>query len=407
MSLRSDSRRQVSGWLVMSAYGLVSAVLQLVWLTYAPITTAAAGHYGVSEGAIGWLANVFPLLYVVLALPAGIVLDRWFRPTLGAGAALVAVGAGLRLFDDYVFVLAGHLVVAVAQPLVLNAISKLADGCLPDRQRPAGIAAAAAANLVGMLAALILGAAMGADGLRSLLLIDFGAALLAGAALWFGLRGQAPQEIDTPARVSAGALRALFTDRRTRSLGGLVFVGFGVFIALTTWLEPLLKPAGVTNAGTLLAVLVLSGIVGSAVLPAPVVHRGLERPALGATLLITASGCAALAIAPGMLVATVVVIVVGFPLLAALPIVLDTTERVVGAAGGSTGAAFIYLLGNAGGLFIAVAVEQLLGRPGWAFSLLALVVVGGFASLRSLGKGTDWIRAASPIRNPPPHRQFW
>jgi predicted MFS family arabinose efflux permease len=397
MSVRSDSPHHVSGWLVVSAYGLVSAVLQLVWLTYAPITTAAASHYGVSEGAIGWLANVFPLLYVVLALPAGIVLDRWFRPTLGVGAALVALGAGLRLFDDYVFVLAGHLVVAVAQPLVLNAISKLADGYLPDRQRPAGIAAAAAANLVGMLAALILGAAMGADGLRSLLLIDFGAAVVAGAALWFGLRGRAPQEIDTPARVSVGALRALFADRTTRSLGGLVFVGFGVFIALTTWLEPLLKPAGVSTAtaGTLLAVLVLAGIVGSAVLPAPVVHRGLERPTLTATLLITALGCAALAIAPGTGVATVVVIMVGFPLLAALPIVLDATERVVGAAGGSTGAAFIYLLGNAGGLVIAVAVEQLLDRPGWAFVLLTAVVMVGFASVPGLPKRTTTdLRAA-------------
>lgn len=156
-----------------------------------------------------------------LALPAGIVLDRWFRGTLAAGALLTAAAAVIRTLGGYGPALLCAVLAAVAQPLVLNAISKLADGYLPERQRPQGIAVAAAANLAGMLAAL--------------------------------------------------------------SLGGIVFVGFGVFIALTTWLEPLLKPAGVnaSTAGTLLALLVLSGIVGSVVLPAPIVHRQLERRALG------------------------------------------------------------------------------------------------------------------------------
>ena len=40
-------------------------------VTFAPVTTEAAQHYGVSEDAIGWLAQIFPLLYVVLAIPAG------------------------------------------------------------------------------------------------------------------------------------------------------------------------------------------------------------------------------------------------------------------------------------------------------------------------------------------------
>ena len=61
--------------------------------TYAPVTTVAARHFGVSETAVGWLANIFPLLYVVLAIPAGMLLDRWFRAALLAGAVLTAVGA--------------------------------------------------------------------------------------------------------------------------------------------------------------------------------------------------------------------------------------------------------------------------------------------------------------------------
>src|SRR5471030_1887871 len=71
---------RAGGWGVVASYAAVAGASQLLWLTYAPVTTAAAHHYGVSVSAIGWLANVFPLLYVVLAVPAGLALDHWPRP---------------------------------------------------------------------------------------------------------------------------------------------------------------------------------------------------------------------------------------------------------------------------------------------------------------------------------------
>ena len=64
----------------------------MLWLTFTPITTPSAHHYGVSVNDIGWLAEIFPLLYVLLAVPAASLLDRWFRPTLAVGALLTAVG---------------------------------------------------------------------------------------------------------------------------------------------------------------------------------------------------------------------------------------------------------------------------------------------------------------------------
>ena len=87
MTRREHNSRQTSGWRVIVAYSLVCAATQVLWLSYAAITTETARRYGVSVGAVGWLAEIFPLLYVVLAIPAGILLDRWFRPALAAGGA--------------------------------------------------------------------------------------------------------------------------------------------------------------------------------------------------------------------------------------------------------------------------------------------------------------------------------
>ena len=82
-------------WSVVVAYASVVAVTQMLWLTFAPITTDVARDFDVSKTAVGLLALVFPLFYVLLAIPAGIALDRWFRGSLAAGAVLTAL-AGCR-----------------------------------------------------------------------------------------------------------------------------------------------------------------------------------------------------------------------------------------------------------------------------------------------------------------------
>ena len=115
-------------WALVAAYAAAAGANQLLWLTFAPITTRTAEHYGVSESAVGWLSQVFPLIYVVLAIPAGIALRRAFRPTLLLGAWLTALGGAVRLGDTYTTALIGQILVAIAQPLLLNAVAGVAGG---------------------------------------------------------------------------------------------------------------------------------------------------------------------------------------------------------------------------------------------------------------------------------------
>ena len=129
-------------------------------------------------------ANVFPLGYVVLAIPAGLCLDRWFRAALVFGAALTAAGGLVRLGgDSYPAVLVGQSLVAAAQPLVLNAITGFASRYLVSSDRPRGIATASAATFAGMVAAFALATAVS---LRQALVIDAVVAVL--AALWSSAR---------------------------------------------------------------------------------------------------------------------------------------------------------------------------------------------------------------------------
>jgi predicted MFS family arabinose efflux permease len=373
----SGARRWAPGWQVVAAYTLVCAATQLLWLTYAPITTQTARHYGVSVATVGWLSEIFPLLYVVLAIPTGLLLDRWFRPSLALGAVLVVLGALARLDSaSFASALVGQSLVAVAQPIVLSAVSKLAGEYLPARQRANGIAIGSAGGFLGMLAALVLGPTLGAHGhLERLLVID--AILVAGPVVALALLLLRPgAESDEHVAIEGSVVRALWSLPQIRTLCALVFIGFGVFVAIATWLQTLLHPSGVSEgeAGALLVGMVLAGIVGCAALPPWIARRRGERGFMRAVALTACLGCVALGLVPWIGVRAVAIVAMGAVLLPALPVVLTLTERLAG-AGAGTAAAIVWMAGNLGGLVVALLVQALVHEPLAAFLLMGAVVL--------------------------------
>ncbi|WP_278263938.1 MFS transporter [Nocardia sp. AG03] len=366
-------------WRVITAFALVGAATQLVWLTYAPVTTVAAEHFEVSESAVGWLANMFPLLYVVLAIPAGILLDRWFRPALIAGAVLTAIGADLRLLHDgFAVVLLGQTVVAVAQPLVLNAITGVAGHYLPEKHRATGIAVGTASTFAGMAAAFVLGALLPrADQLTTLAAIGAVFASVAAALLTLELRraGAGPVASTSTSMV---ALRTTLGDSYVRRLCAAVFFPFGTFVALATFGQALLEPAGVSAdaASVVLLVNVVAGVVGCAVVPVAVLRRGVELPAVMVGLTASALACLIVAVAPGLATGFLAFVLIGLTLLPALPIVLAMAERHTGTADG-TAAGLIWMTGNLGGLVVAGLTGLLVDRPALAFGLCAATTLLG------------------------------
>jgi predicted MFS family arabinose efflux permease len=376
-----------SGWSVVIAYAAVVAATQMLWLTFAPIDTDAARDFGVSKNAVGWLAQVFPLLYVALALPAGVALDRWFRGSLTTGAGLTALGGLLRLVSQtFLWAMVGQVVVAIAQPLVLNALTKTATGYLPERDRPTGIAVGSAGQFVGAIVALVMGPLLeGHHELGPLLPVQ--AALAVAAALWLAIvLRRAPAAEGPPAAIGLEQLRAVWAIDLTRTLAWLAFIGIGVFIALSTWLQPILHNDHISSdaAGAMLAGMLVAGTIGCGLVPPIVARRGIERRYLILAVVWVCGCCGLLAVVHASRPADFVVIAgIGFVLLAALPVMLELIERQMGALGGvATG--ILLLAGNAGGLIVAVIVDLAVDTPAAAFLILAVAAIIGLPAARRL-----------------------
>lgn len=376
-----------SRWSVILAYGVLAAATQALLVNYAPVTGDAAHHFGVSITAIGWLSSVFPLVYVVLAIPAGLVLDRFFRPALVLGVLLTAGGAFLRLVaDDYTWALAGQCVAAAGQPFILNAITGLAVVYLAEKDRTAGIAIASSATFAGMVVGYLLGAALpGEDHIRTLTMVTAMIAMDAGFCFLGALHFVRPLAgVDSiPSENGLRALRSAFGNRHLRRLCAVVTIPMGTFIALATYAPALLEPAGVseTSAGLILAFTMIAGVIGCGIVPVWAEKHRREFPLMGAGIVITAGACLHLAMIPSTLMAYVMLIGVGFVLLPALPIVLALTEQHAPDAEG-TAAGLIWLAGNLGGVVIATIVGLLATRPSLAFVTLAGVTMLAMPALR-------------------------
>ncbi|MGE5134849.1 MAG: MFS transporter [Gemmatimonadota bacterium] len=365
-------------WLILAGYALLTACTQLLWLSYAPVTTETHRVMAVSEGAVGDLAVVFPLVYVVLALPAGRWLDARFGRALSAGAVLTGAGALLRLAapDSFGWALAGQVVIAAGQPLVLNAITKIAARHFPARERTVAVSVGSAALFAGILAAVLAGKPLfGAGGLRLLLLIEAIPAVVAAAWVLVTARAPAAYPGDPSVAVSLGWLRR---DRFVWLLGGLLFAGIGVFNAVATWLESILQHFRLGSAsGYLIALMTVAGILGAAVLPEAAAARDRRRALLITAVLVTAGAFALIAAWPRLAVVAVALFAAGFFLLAGLPVVLDWSELHTGPERSGAAAGFLLLAGNLGGVILVLIVQALIGSPYLSLAALAVAALAG------------------------------
>jgi MFS family permease len=365
-------------WAVLGAYALLAACTQLLWLTFAAIDTRSGAAMHVSVAAVGYLAIAFPFVYIVLALPTGRWLDRRFSQALGTGAALTAAGALVRLVapTSFGWQLAGQLVIAAGQPLVLNSINKVAARWFAPDERATAISVGTASLFAGILAAvLIAGPVFDAGGLPPLLGLQAATAVVAAAMMLLALRVPAAYHDDQPAAMS---LRWLVRDRFMWTLAALVFVGMGTYNALATWLQPILQPFGEGDtAGLLIAILTFAGIAGAAVLPTAAARSDRRKVVLLSALGVSALAFVAVGMVHNVVWIGVWLFVAGFILLAALPVVLDWSEIHSGAERQGAAVGFLMMSGNLGGVIIALIIQAAIGSPYLALGTMAAITLLG------------------------------
>lgn len=350
-------------WLVLASFALVAGVTQMLWLNFAPLIGLVQERYGVSELVASTLVLVFPLVYVVLSIPAGMLIDRrGYRFSINLGAIVGAAFAGLRLYTSSFAVLAvAQLGIAIAQPFVVNGIGKLVADWFDEAEGALANGLGTMGMFLGMAAGMAATPALEASiGLGPTMGVFF--AISAVSALVFLLFGHERQR-DTSAQ---GGFVALLRDPRILALCAISLLGLGAFNGLTTWLEAFLAPHGVSaqTAGMLGGVLIVRGIFGAVVIPALSDRVGRRKPFLIACALVAAAFTVPLCTGSRVPLLVTYAAALGFFFMPCFALLLDLSTRFAGVARAGAATSLVMLAGNAGGVAAIVAVPLIKEKMG-------------------------------------------
>jgi len=270
-------------WVMLLVFMFINLMMQVFWIAYAPITGEAATQFGVSDLQVGLLAMIFMYIYVPLSLPASWAIDTWgLRKAVSVGAVLMGVCGLLRgiFSDSYGVVLALTVGIAIAQPLMLNAATKLAAVWFPLEERATVIGLGSIAPFLGIVIGQIVTPQLVVNLGFSKAHMTYGIVGAVAAALFLIFGREAPP---TPAGFEE---RVLMLDGLKRMLKlkdfyilALAFFVIGaIFNGVSTWVEVIVRPKGLsmTQAGLIGGLLLIGGIVGVFVLP-PISDRTHKR----------------------------------------------------------------------------------------------------------------------------------
>jgi len=351
-------------WVVLAVFMFINLTIQMLWIGYAPITVLAAEYFGVSDLLIGLLAMTFMIAYIPLSIPVSWMIDtKGFRLAVSIGAVIMGLFGIIRGLagDNYSLVLISTIGIAIAQPFLLNAWTKVPANWFSVDERATAVGLVTLANLVGIALGMVLTPILVEQMNISNVMLVYGVIAAFSALLFLVFAREHPP---TPPCPPGMEVRALVLDGLKNALRvksfllylAVVFIGMGIFNGITTWVETIIRPRGYapTEAGTLGALMLIGGLLGAVVMPAisDKLHKRQPFMLLGMALAIP--GLIGLAFASTYWVLIVSAFSLGFFLVSPFPIGLQYAAEVTNPTPEGTSNGLIQLFGQTSVVFVYI-----------------------------------------------------
>jgi MFS family permease len=371
-------------WIVLFIYSVIQGVMQMLWITFAPITGDAATFYNVAPLQIGFLAMSFMIVYIFVSFPASWAIDTFgIRKGVGFGVVLTGIfGLTRGLFgNDYTFVTLSMIGLAIAQPFILNSITALCAKWFPlhERATAAGIAVMAqfVGIVVGMAATPFLTIKFGIPGMLRI----YGIITIVGVICFFLFIKPAPPippgKVDRERTLVFEGLKHIFKLKDMILLIIMFFIGLGIFNAITTWIEQMIAPRGfnIIQAGTLGAVLMIGGIVGCFVIPPLSDKLRKRRMFIIICLIVSAPGLIGLTFSTGYWLLLLSGFCLGFFFMSVGPVIFQYAAEVSYPSPEATSQGLLMLAGQISGIIFIFGMDFFRSESGSMTPFLIVLIV--------------------------------
>ncbi len=379
-------------WVVLGVFMLVNLAVQMLWITYAPITGPAADFYGVTDAQIGLLAMTFMIVYVLsLSIPVSWVIDRYgFRIAVSIGSVFIGVFGLTRglVGDNYTLVLLSTIGIAIGQPFLMNSWTKVPANWFSINERATAVGLVTLANLLGTALGMALTPILTESMSIPTVQVIFGAVAAVSAVLFIVLSREHPA---TPPCPPGMEVRSLMLDGLKQIVRCVpfwlfvmvYFVGLGLFNGISTWIENIIRPRGFTptEAGTMGAIMILGGIIGAVVIPAisDKQHKRQRYMFLGVAMAIP--GLIGVTFAQSMWLLLISAFFLGFFLISVAPIGMQYVAEVTYPAPEGTSAGILQWFGQVSVAYVYLmeAMKSANGAftPSLVLSVVLLLIILG------------------------------
>lgn len=370
-------------WLMLAVFVPLAAMTQVLWITFAPVTSAAAEFYKKSDLTIGLLSMSFMIVYILVFFPAAWAIDTWgFKKAVGFGAILTAVfGLTRGIFAaNFALVFASQVGLAIGQPFVIGAITKLVARWFPAGERGTASGLGTLALYLGPLVAMFLTPALVLRSGIDRMLLLYGIASAVAALVFLAVARERPAEPVGPDErvLMIDGLKSMLRRRDFLFLLAVFFVGLGLFNGVSTWIENIVRPRGfsIAQAGTLGGLMLVGAIIGAVVMS--LLSDGLKKrkPFIVLALAGLLPGLAGMTFATGLPLLLASGFALGFFLLSAGPIGFQYAAEITYPAPEGTSNTLLIVAGQISGILFIFGMDALKDSGSGSMTLPLLILAG-------------------------------
>lgn len=402
-------------WVVLSALMMITLMVQVQWLTHAPIARAAdvfyAGRFNpTSFFNIDFLASSFMFFYILFCIPASYFIDtHGIVKGVGLGAILTIIGAGFKAFsgNSFSLVLTGQVFLAIGQPFVINAPTALTAKWFPVKERAIATGLATLAQYIGILIAMIVtpmlivskaSAQNYGSGIDSMLKI-YGIITIAVTVLGMILLREKPTHPISSEPVEnlnfLDGVKRIFKLRDMWLMVILFTIGLGIFNAISSMVDSIAEYLGVNDSnGMIGGMMLIGGIIGAIIIPLLSDHFRKRKLFLVICIIGMVPGVAGIALAPALTgghgvnpdaaytIALISSFLLGFFVMSAGPIGFQYAAEVSSPAPESTSQGLLLLVGQISGIIMVTGMSMRHKEflSGFLISFIILAVVAAIVT---------------------------
>ena len=357
-------------WIVLTLFIFVALISQLLWLTFAPISSEMEKIFNVTAFDISILSLVWPLIFVITAIPVGIFIDKkGFKTSVAVGAIFLAVFSVIRIFSvipsyNFYILLFSQCGAAISQPFIFGSITKLSASWFPKNEQGIATGLGTIGLFLGMMVALALTPMIFLSfGIIKLLIIY--AWFSCAAAFFFIIIAKEGKLMEVKDTSSSFTLHDLFTLSKLRSFLILefgFFVVVGGFTALMTWIEQILNSLhniSIDQAGLIGGLMIIGGIIGSIFIPVISDRLNKIKPFVLINLAIGTFLLYFIVVFSDFIVLAIIFFIMGFFLMSALPLVLEMSSKITDPGVEGQASSLLWFFSQVGSVLLIIIIEPI------------------------------------------------